>query len=73
MVSFGDVPIALMLAGSSITPLPMLIYQSMEVAFEATILSTSTAVMIVGLGLLLLVQKLIGLGTLLRSDASAAG
>lgn len=73
MVSFGDVPIALFLAGPSFTPLPLLIYQSMDVEFDATLLSTSTAVMIVGLALLLLVQKMVGLGALLRSDASAAG
>jgi putative spermidine/putrescine transport system permease protein len=73
MVSFSDVPIALFLASPSFTPLPMLIYQSMEVEFDATLLSTSTAVIIVGLGSLLLVQKFIGLGSLLRSDASALG
>ena len=73
MVSFGDVPIALFLAGPSFTTMPMLIYQSMDLEFSGTLLSTSTAVMIAGLGLLLLVQKLIGLGSLLRSDASAAG
>jgi putative spermidine/putrescine transport system permease protein len=71
MVSFGDVPIALFLANSSFVPLPMLIYQSMQVDFDATVLSTSTMVMTVGLALLLLVQRLVGLDSLARADASA--
>ena len=72
MVSFGDVPIALFLTSPSFVPLPMLIYQSMQVDFDATLLSTSTAVMLVGLGLLLVVQRAIGLDALVQAEPGAA-
>ena len=38
--------------------------------FDATILASSTLVMLLGMGLLLLVQRLIGLDTVLRSQAT---
>jgi ABC-type spermidine/putrescine transport system permease subunit II len=69
MVSFSDVPIALFLATPSFVTLPMLIYQSMQVDFDATVLSTSTAVMLLGMVLLVVAQRIIGLDSLAQADA----
>ncbi len=73
MVSFGDVPISLFLAGANTTPFPVLIFHAMEMDFDARVLSSSTIVMAFGLILLLLVQKFIGLDSLTRADAGARG
>jgi putative spermidine/putrescine transport system permease protein len=60
MLSFTDVPIVLFLAGAGFTTFPV------EV-FNPTILASSTLVMLFSLGVLLLIQKVVGLNTLLRS------
>jgi ABC-type spermidine/putrescine transport system permease subunit I len=73
MVSFGDVPISLFLAGSNTTTFPVAIFHSMEMDFDTRVLSSSTMAMAFGLVLLLLVQKLIGLDRLAHSQAGANG
>lgn len=70
MVSFCDVPISLFLAGRDLVTFPVAIFHSLEMDFDATILASSTLVMLLGMGLLLLVQRLIGLDTVLRSQAT---
>ena len=71
MVSFGDVPISLFLAGPDTVTFPVVIFHSMEMDFDARVLSSSTMVMAFGLIVLLLVQKLIGLDSLTRPEAGA--
>jgi hypothetical protein len=45
----------------------------MELDFDATVLASSTLVMLFGMVLLLAVQRLIGLDTMTRSEAGARG
>jgi ABC-type spermidine/putrescine transport system permease subunit II len=71
MVSFGDVPISLFLAGPDTTPFPVAIFHAMEMDFDARVLSSSTMAMIFGFIMLLIVQKLIGLDRFARSQAGA--
>jgi len=73
MVSFGDVPISLFLAGPDTVTFPVAIFHSMELDFDATVLASSTLVMALGMVLLLLVQRLIGLDTMTRSEAGVRG
>jgi ABC-type spermidine/putrescine transport system permease subunit I len=73
MVSFGDVPISLFLSGPDTTTFPVAIFHSMEMDFDARVLSSSTMVMLFGLALLLLVQRLVGLDRLAESQAGANG
>ena len=69
MVSFGDVPVSLFLAGSDTVPFPVVIFHSMEMDFDTRVLSSSTLAMAFGLMMLLVVQKLIGLDSFARSQA----
>ena len=73
MVSFGDVPISLFLAGPDTVTFPVEIFHALEIDFDARVLSSSTMVMIFGLVLLLLVQKVIGIDSFARSQAGAQG
>jgi len=73
MVSFGDVPVSLFLAGPDMTTFPVAIFHSMDMDFDTRVLSSSTMAMAFGLVLLLLVQKLIGLDRLAHSQIGANG
>lgn len=73
MVSFGDVPISLFLAGPGTVTFPVTVFHSLEVDFDATVLASSTVVMVLGMGILIVVQRLIGLDAMLRSEAGARG
>jgi putative spermidine/putrescine transport system permease protein len=67
MLSFTDVPIVLFLAGAGFTTFPVEVFHSFQFDFNPTILASSTLVMLFSLGVLLLIQKVVGLNTLLRS------
>jgi putative spermidine/putrescine transport system permease protein len=67
MLSFTDVPIVLFLAGEGFTTFPVEVFHSFQFDFNPTILASSTLVMLFSLGVLLLIQKVVGLTTLLRS------
>lgn len=67
MVSFGDVPISLFLAGARFTPLPVEIFHSMEFDFDTAILALSTMIVCASVFLLWGIQKLVGLDVLLRA------
>ena len=67
MVSFGDVPMSLFLAGSSYTTLPVEIFHSMEFDFDAAILALSSMIVAGSVLLLWVIQKLVGLDVLVRS------
>ena len=73
MVSFGDVPISLFLAGADTTTFPVAIFHSMEMDFDTRVLSSSTMAMVFGLISLLWIQKLIGLDQFAHSQAGANG
>ncbi len=73
MVSFGDVPISLFLAGTHTTTFPVEIFHSIEIDFDARVLSSSTIAMVFGLVLLLIVQKLIGIDRFASTQAGASG
>ena len=70
MVSFGDVPISLFLASAKYTTLPIEIFHSMEFDFDAAVLAISTLIVVASLGVLWLIQKLVGLDVLLRTGGS---
>ena len=67
MVSFGDVPIAMFLTKPGFTTYPVELYFSLESAFDPSILASSTLVIVFSLAVMLLVQRLVGLDTLLQS------
>jgi putative spermidine/putrescine transport system permease protein len=67
MLSFTDVPIVLFLAGAGFTTFPVEVFHSFQFDFNPTILASSTLVMLFSLGVLLVIQKVVGLNTLLRS------
>lgn len=67
MLSFTDVPIVLFLAGAGFTTFPVEVFHSFQFDFNPTILASSTLVMLFSLAVLLLIQKVVGLNTLLRS------
>jgi ABC-type spermidine/putrescine transport system permease subunit II len=73
MVSFGDVPVSLFLAGADTTTFPVAIFHSMDMDFDTRVLSSSTMAMAFGLVLLVLAQKLIGLDRFAHSQAGANG
>ena len=67
MVSFGDVPISMFLTKPGFTTYPVELYFSLESAFDPSILASSTLVIVFSLVVMLLVQRLVGLDTLLQS------
>lgn len=73
MVSFCDVPISLFLAGPDTVTFPVTIFHSLETDFDATVLASSTIVMVLGMVLLVIVQRFIGLDSMIRSEAGARG
>lgn len=70
MVSFGDVPISLFLAGASYTTLPLEIFHGMEFDFDAAVLAISTVVLLGSLVVLYFIQRIVGLDVLLRSGGN---
>ena len=67
LVSFGDVQIAIFLGGAKYTTLPVEIFYSMAFSFDPGMLAMSTIIILASIILLLLVQRLVGLDTLLRT------
>ncbi len=67
LVSFGDVQIAIFLGGAKFTTLPVEIFYSMAFSFDPGMLAMSTIIIFASIILLLVVQRLVGLDTLLRT------
>ena len=67
MVSFGDVPISIFLTTPGFTTYPVELFFGMENDFDPSILASATLVIIFSLGVMLLVQRIVGLETLLAS------
>ncbi len=67
IISFGDVPIAVFLAGSKFVTLPVEIFQSLQFDFNPAILALSTLVVIFSLILILIMQRMVGLDIVLHT------
>ena len=70
MVSFGDVPISIFLTGPGFVTYPVEIFYALENDFDPSLMASATMVIMVCLGMLLLVQKAIGLDVLLKAGGS---
>ena len=67
MVSSGDVPISIFLTTPRFTTFPVEVFLEMDQGLEPPMLAASTLVIVFSLGVMLLVQKMVGLDQLLRS------
>jgi putative spermidine/putrescine transport system permease protein len=67
IISFGDVPIAVFLAGGSFVTLPVEVFQSLQFDFDPGILALSTLVVIFSLILIVVMQRLVGLDIILET------
>jgi putative spermidine/putrescine transport system permease protein len=67
VVSFGDIPVALFLASPRYTTFPVEIFHSMEFDFNPAVLAVATLIIFFSLGILLLIQRIVGLDVLLRA------
>ena len=70
MVSFGDVPISMLLSVPGYVTYPVELFYGMENDFNPAVLASSTIVIFLSLGVMLVMQRLIGLENLLRSDGN---
>ncbi len=71
MVSFGDVPISIFLSAPGFVTFPVELFYGMENDFNPSVLASSTLVILFSLGLLLLMQRIVGLENLLRSGGGS--
>jgi putative spermidine/putrescine transport system permease protein len=67
MVSFGDIPISIFLTTPQFTTFPVEIFLDMDQGLEPPMLAASALVIVFSLGVMLLVQKAVGLEQILRS------
>ena len=70
MVSFSDVPVAIFLSAPGFVTYPVEIFFALENDIQPSLMASATLVIITCLFLLLLVQKVIGLDTLLKVGGS---
>jgi putative spermidine/putrescine transport system permease protein len=64
IVSFGDVPVSMFLAGEHTTPFPVAMFNAMQFDFNPSILAISTLVLLGSCAVIWLMQRLLGLDTL---------
>ena len=69
MVSFGDVPISIFLTAPGFVTYPIELFYGLENDFDPSILASSSLVILFCLIVLLVMQKIVGLDTLLRSGS----
>lgn len=69
MVSFGDVPITLFLAAPTFTTFPVELFNAMQMDFDGALLASSTLVVVFAFGVVLLIQRIVGLNTILRAGS----
>jgi putative spermidine/putrescine transport system permease protein len=67
IISFGDVPIAVFLAGSGTVTLPVEIFHSLQFDFNPAILALSTLVVTCSMVLVVLMQRVVGVDIVLRT------
>lgn len=68
MISFGEVPMSVFLAGSSYVTFPVEVFNTMLVDFEPTVLAVSTLVTLASLALVVVVQYAVGLGSFVKTE-----
>jgi putative spermidine/putrescine transport system permease protein len=66
IVSFGDVPVAIFLSGSSRATLPVEIFQSLQFDFDPSVLAMSTVVVVLSVLLVVVMQRAVGLDIVWR-------
>jgi putative spermidine/putrescine transport system permease protein len=66
IISFGEVPVALFLGGPGRTTFPVEMFASMQFDFSPALLAISTAILAVSFAMLIMIQRLIGLDTVVR-------
>lgn len=67
IISFGDVPVAVFLAGPESVTFPVEIFQSLQFDFNPAVLAISALVVIFSLALILVMQRVVGLDIVLRT------
>ncbi len=70
MVSFSDVPISIFLTTPGATTYPVEIFAGLEQDFDPSILASATLVILFCFALMLVVQRVVGLETLLRTGGA---
>ena len=68
MLSFGEVPMSVFLAGSSYVTFPVEVFNTMQMDFEPTVLAVSTLVTLASLAVVVLVQWAVGLGSFVKTE-----
>ncbi|MCC7273753.1 MAG: ABC transporter permease [Alphaproteobacteria bacterium] len=71
IVSFGDVPVSMFLAGSRYTTFPVEMFYGMELNFDPAILAMSTLILVGSFAAIWAVQRFLGLNTLLGTGAGS--
>jgi putative spermidine/putrescine transport system permease protein len=67
MISFADLPVSMMLAGTGYRPFPVELFQAMDYDFNPALLAVSTIIIAFSIVAMLAVQRLVGLQALLRA------
>jgi putative spermidine/putrescine transport system permease protein len=70
MVSFSDVPIAMFLTAPGFVTYPVELFFGIETDFNPSVLASASLVIVFSLAALLLVQKVIGLDSVVHSGNS---
>lgn len=66
IMSFGDIPVSLFLAGSRVQPLTVQIFQTLQFDFDPAVLSASSLVIVFSVVLILAVRYVLGVDLVLR-------
>jgi putative spermidine/putrescine transport system permease protein len=70
MVSFADLPVSLFLAGQGFVTFPVAIFQSLDYDFSPAMLALSTLIIVASFAAMIVVQRSIGLTTLLPTGGT---
>lgn len=68
MISFSDVPIAVFIASASYTTFPVEVFLALQQEFEPTLFATSSIVVVLSVVVLLLIQRIAGLGVFVKTQ-----
>lgn len=66
IMSFGDIPVSIFLAGAQVQPLTLQIFETLQFDFDPAVLAVSTLVIGFSVGLILAVRHLLGIDLILR-------
>lgn len=70
LVSFGDVPVSLFLAANGLATFPVEVFQAMQFDFNPAVLAMSSVIVVGSIATMVVLQRLVGMDTLLRSSGS---